>query len=121
MVDPETVVGRSRQEAHRPPRLLEGRHAAPPALGLDHLPGPQIGGHRVGARRDQPELEGSPGAVRRTAVALGDNPVKHGETELVSDEGMAGDIGDEGVATVLVILVGVVDHPVPILHPGRDA
>ncbi len=32
---------------------------------------------------------------------------------------MAGDVGDVGIAAVVVVLVRVVDHAVPVLHPRR--
>jgi hypothetical protein len=34
---------------------------------------------------------------------------------------MTGDIGDIGIAPVVMVLVGIVNHAIPVLHAGRHA
>ena len=77
----------------------------PPGLALpgDDVAADRIQGHRV-AGDDNPAVAPGPlGRVGRAALALGQSPVAHGEPQFAPDGRMGHQVGDVGVAVVVVI------------------
>jgi hypothetical protein len=59
--------------------------------------------------------------VSRPTAELSLEPVEHREPQLVAQYRVPDNVGDVGVTTRVVVLVGVVDHAVPVLETRRHA